>query len=80
MKRRKFFGLLVAPLLAPLVRLPEADANPVTMLVDGRLGVHGGSGPSADLVLQSTSNASKGRIMFGSSVYDESTGRFGIRS
>lgn len=50
-------------------------------LLAGRAGgqnLSGGTGASATLTLQSTANATKGKILFGTSAYDEVNNRLGI--
>ncbi len=57
------------------------DDHTIYFLLAGRSGgqtAQGGTGPAEDLTLSSTGAGSKGKIVFGSSVYDEATNRLGI--
>lgn len=58
-----------------------ADPHTGYHLVAGRAGgqfATGGTAPSENLTLRSTSNLTKGSILFGTSAYDEATQRLGI--
>ena len=64
-----------------LANLATADPHTLYALLAGRSGnqiLIGGTGASGTLTLQSTSHATKGKILFGTSAYDEVNNRLGI--
>ena len=61
--------------------LASGDPHTQYLLMSGRSGgqtIYGGTGSSQNLTVSSTSNATKGKIIFGSSVFDEGSGKVGI--
>lgn len=59
----------------------SSDDHSIYALLAGRSGgqtLKGGTGSGDDLTLQSTSHATKGSILFGTSAYDEVNNRLGI--
>lgn len=57
------------------------DDHTIYALLSGRAGgqtLNGGNSSGNSLTLQSTSNATKGNILFGNSAYDETNNRLGI--
>lgn len=59
----------------------SSDDHTQYLLLAGRTGgqiIYGGIGASENLTLSSTSHATKGKIIFGNSVYDEVNNRLGI--
>ncbi len=61
-----------------LTRTGDTITNNLSTGVSGGQSVIGGTGSGENLTLSSTSNATKGKILFGTSAYNEANNRLGI--
>jgi hypothetical protein len=61
-----------------LTRIGNTVSNNLSTGISGGQSVIGGTGSGENLTLSSTSNATKGKILFGTSAYDEANNRLGI--